>query len=99
MKVVFTEEARRDLRRIADYIGRESPGRALEFVRRLRHQAQDLAVRPLAFPLLWRFEKAGIRRRVYRSYLILYKVEADHVIIVRVLHGARNYAALLFSEA
>jgi addiction module RelE/StbE family toxin len=98
VKVVFSDEARRDLASIGDYIAKESPRRALEFVRKLRGEAQKLEHMPLAFPLLPRFEHAGIRRRVYHDYLIFYRVEADHVYIVHILHGAQDYESLLFPE-
>ena len=51
MKVSFSQEALRDLRRIGDYIAADSPLRAREFVRDLRSRAMQLAKNPLAFPL------------------------------------------------
>ncbi|MBT2373906.1 type II toxin-antitoxin system RelE/ParE family toxin [Pseudomonas fluorescens] len=48
-----------------------------------------------AFPLVQRYERHGIRRRVDGDYLILYRVDADQVLIVHVLHGAMGYAAIL----
>jgi toxin ParE1/3/4 len=98
VRVLFSDESRNDLVRIGDHIARDSPRRALEFVRKLRRQAEKLEHLPLAFPLLPRFEHAGIRRRVYRDYLIFYRVEADHVYIVHILHGAQDYESLLFPE-
>ncbi len=95
----FFQEARQDLRGIAEHTGRQGPSRALEFVRKLRLQAEDLEKHPLAFPLLYRFEEAGIRRRVFRGYINLHTVEVNHIVIVRILHGARNYAALLFPKS
>jgi toxin ParE1/3/4 len=99
VKVVFSAEARGDLLRIGDLIAADSPRRALDFVRKLRTQAQKLELMPLAFPVLPRFEHTGIRRRVFRDYLIFYQVEADRVFIVHILHGAQDYETLLFPEA
>jgi plasmid stabilization system protein ParE len=98
VKVVFSDEARGDLQRIADHIAKDSPRRALVFVRKLRDQAQKLAHMPLAFAVLPRFEHKGIRRRVYRDYLIFYRVEADQVYRVHILHGAQDYESLLFPQ-
>jgi plasmid stabilization system protein ParE len=70
VKVRFSDEARDDLRRIGDYIARESPVRARDFVRELRQRAMQLADNPLAFALVPRHEHSGIRRRVFRNYLI-----------------------------
>ena len=53
---------------------------------------------PSAFPLVPRYEHRGIRLRVSGNYLIFYRVEVDRVVIVRILHGARDYEAVLFPE-
>jgi plasmid stabilization system protein ParE len=56
----------------------------------------QLADNPLAYPLVPRHEQSGIRRRVFRNYLIFYQLEVDIVQIVHILHGAQNYEAILF---
>ena len=51
-----------------------------------------------AFPLVPHFEQQGIRRRVFRDYLIFYRVDPQVVVIIHILHGARDYERLLSSE-
>jgi toxin ParE1/3/4 len=99
VKVRFSDEALRDLRRIGDYIARDSPLRAREFVRGLRSRAMQLSENPLAFPLVPRHEHSGIRRRVFRNYLIFYLIEGEIVYIVHILHGAQDYESILFPDA
>jgi addiction module RelE/StbE family toxin len=99
VKVRFSREARRDLRRIGDYIAQDSPLRARQFVRELRSRAMQLAENPLAFPLVPRHEHNGIRRRVFRDYLIFYLIEGEIVHIVHIQHGAQDYEAILFPDA
>ena len=53
---------------------------------------------PERHPLLPRYQRSGIRRRIYGRYLIFYRVEEDTVQIVHVLHGAMDYEAILFPE-
>lgn len=98
MKVRFSDAALGDLRRIGDYIAQDSPLRATDFVRALRERAMQLADNPLAFPPVPRHERSGIRRRVFRGYLIFYQIEANTVFIVRILHGAQDYEAVLFGD-
>jgi toxin ParE1/3/4 len=98
VKVRFSDEARNDLRRIGDYIARESPLRARDFVRELRQRAMQLGDNPLAFPLVPRHEHRGIRRRVFRNYLIFYQVQDDTVHVVHILHGVQDYESPLFPE-
>jgi plasmid stabilization system protein ParE len=98
MKVVVSREAEADLVEIALFIAQDNKARALSFTRELRHAARQLGEMPHAFPLIPRYEHAGIRRRPFGNYLIFYTVEKDCVAIVHVVHGARDYEALLFRE-
>jgi toxin ParE1/3/4 len=45
-----------------------------------------------------RYEHLGIRRRPFGNYLIFYRVGADAIEVVHILHGARDYEPLLFPE-
>jgi|SRR5690606_20914537 len=99
MIVYLTNEAERDLESIADYIAKDNPRRAITFVRELRSTCLNLPSMPEAFPLVPRYEKYGVRRRIYRNYLIFYRLESDHIIVLHVLHGAMDYASVLFRDA
>jgi addiction module RelE/StbE family toxin len=99
MRVVLSDEAKADLREIALFIARDSKARARSFVRELQAKAHDVANMPRAFPLVPRYEHHGIRRRPFRDYLIFYRIEDSRIAIVRILHGARDYEALLLPEA
>ncbi len=96
MKVILSAAAREDLLAIANFIAVDSPARALSFVDELVACCEALAVLPSAFPLVPRYESFGIRRRPYGDYLIFYRVEATSVQVLHVLHGGRDYEALLF---
>ena len=98
MRVVLTDEALRDLEEIGDYIARDSPVRARTFVGELLLSAQRISEIPQGFPLVPRYERHGVRRRVHGAYLIFYRVEESRVSILHILHGARDYEALLFPD-
>ena len=98
MIVHLTAEAESDLEQIGDYMAQDNPKRALSFVLELRDKCLSLAETPWGFPLAPRYERYGIRRRVYGNYLIFYRVESDRVVVVHVLHGARDFEALGFRE-
>jgi plasmid stabilization system protein ParE len=65
MKLVFAEEARRDLFAIGDYIAKDNPRRALSFVEEIEWHRKRIADHPLAYALVPRHEASGIRRAVY----------------------------------
>lgn len=99
MKVVLSDEARADLERIGDYIAQDNPPRARSFVRELIAAGREIGDMPEGFPLVPRYERLGVRRRAHGNYLIFYRIEAARVTVIHVLHGARDYEALLFPEA
>ena len=96
MIVHLSAEAEYDLETIADHIARDNPARALSFLQELRSKCLGLADMPERFPLVPRYESTGVWRRVHGEYLIVYRVEAEKVIVIHILHGAQNYNAILF---
>jgi toxin ParE1/3/4 len=97
--VAFTREAEADLERIADWIARDSPRLAEDFVNELVGKCVSIGPNPEAFPVLPRHPDSGLRRRVHRNYLIFYRVLPARVDIVHILHGAMDYERLLFPDA
>ncbi|MGH7024134.1 MAG: type II toxin-antitoxin system RelE/ParE family toxin [Caulobacteraceae bacterium] len=98
MKVVLTPEAETGLEDIGDFIALDSPRRAISFIEELREAAMALAATPLAFPLVPGFERHAVRRRVHRDYLIFYRVREDRIEVLHIVHGARDFDALLFLD-
>lgn len=96
MIVRLTRAAERDLEEIADRIAADNPQRAVSFVHELRGACLGLADFPDRFPLVPRYQRHGIRRRVHGNYLIFYRPEPEAVVVLHILHGAMDYAALLY---
>ncbi len=98
MKVIFARAASADLLEIGDWIAQDSRRRARTFVEALERACMALAKHPKRFQLVPRHESSDVRRRVHAPYLIFYRVDEGQVTILRVLHGARDYEALIFPE-
>ena len=98
MIVSITAEAEADLEQIAAHIGEQSPRSALKLVRALRAKCESLLDVPRGYPLVPRYEHLGIRRRPFGRFLIFYRVDADAISVIHILHGARDYESLLFPE-
>lgn len=98
MRVVFTEPAGNDLEAIGDWIAKDNPLRAASFVRELRDACLEIGPRPTAYQFVEHRHSDGIRRKVYGNYLIFYRVVGDAVEVLHVLHGARDYAQILFDN-
>jgi plasmid stabilization system protein ParE len=96
MKVILAQAAIADLIAIGRYISQDSPLRAETFVEELEQKCLELASMPRAFPLVPHRKNKDVRRRVHGNCLIFYRVGADQIDVLHVLHGAQDYESWLF---
>ncbi|MBN8715962.1 MAG: type II toxin-antitoxin system RelE/ParE family toxin [Xanthomonadales bacterium] len=97
MRLAFTPLAEQDLEAIADYIATDNPVRALSFVRELRAQCQRITLNPSGYRLRPELGD-GIRSCAYGHYVIFFEASAETVLVVRVLHGARDLPAVFSAD-
>jgi plasmid stabilization system protein ParE len=98
MRVVLTRTAQDELASIAEFIGRDHPANAHRFIALLRDRCLDLADLSLAFPLVPRYRELGIRQRPVAGYLVFCRISSGQVEVLHIVHGARDYEALLEGE-
>lgn len=94
MKLVWSTQARRDLRELLAYIAQDST----EIAEIVNSRILDSAKRLIDMPNAGRIGRIdGTRERVVQRtpYLLLYKVDSDQLRILRVLRGARNWPGSL----
>lgn len=93
MRIIWSEPAIANLEAIHEYISRDAPGRADRFVQRIIAAAEPLQDHPHLGRVVP--EGDGRQREVLLdAYRIIYRVEADEIYIVTVVHGARDLGAL-----
>lgn len=97
MRIVFTVQAEEDLEEIGDYIAADNPARAVSFVGEIREHCAKIALSPLAYAARPELGE-GIRACSHKRYLIVFKPSEEEVLIVRILHGARDLPALFQGE-
>lgn len=88
-EVLRTRAALRDLDEIWDYIARESPGAASRLIERIAERCHLYAKQPLlgaACPQLAR----DLRQFAVGRYVTFYEPHDDGILVIRVLHGARD---------
>ncbi|TCR01011.1 ParE-like toxin of type II ParDE toxin-antitoxin system [Neorhizobium sp. JUb45] len=61
----------------------------------LRGACLDLGTMPYAFEMTDQTSLPDFRRRPFAPYLIFYKVEGSQVLVIRIIHGAREYMRML----
>ncbi len=95
MKVLITETAWSDLLAITTYVAADSRSAADRLLDQLYEACVGLGETPEAWPVVPRYADLGVRRRVVGNYLVFYRVIADSVVVLHVLHGARDLDAVL----
>ena len=89
MRLIWREPARSDLRAIVRYISDRNPTAA----EKLKDKIEACAERLVDHPYMYRAGRIpGTREAiVHPNYLLIYRVGADAVEIVNVLHTRRQY--------
>ena len=95
LRLTFTPAARQDLDDIWDYSSSTwSAAQATRYLRGLQALLRTLQ----EFPDLARERPEftpPVRLHPYRRHLVIYRAEADHLIVLRILHARRNWQVLL----
>lgn len=89
-EIAWTERARRDLQEIVEYISRDTKAYAQSFALRLRKRIDRLTSFPESGRLIPEDPACGIREVIVENYRVLYRVVEGRVVILTVVHGARN---------
>lgn len=92
MRLRFTPLAEQDLESIADYVATDNPRRAITFVQALRQHCQRILLNPPGYRLRPELGDA-IRSFAHGNYVIFFEATATDVLVVRILHGARDLPA------
>jgi len=91
-KIIWSEQAREDLREIVTFIALDNPATAESFGYLLMTKVDALAQFPRLGRVVPEEDDEDIREIIFRSYRIVYQViEKQQVVaIARVWHGARG---------
>lgn len=95
MRVTLTPEARGDIKAVIRWIGTDNLERAESFSSELIEACRALARHPRRFPVARITNGHEVRKRIHDRYVILYRLLDKEVEILRIVHGARDWAALL----
>ena len=94
---IWSAQAEADLEEIVLYLRR----RNLEAAQRVHAEILDRVQRQAQFPLTGRVRDAwmpGLRSVSVTPYVVVFRVVADTIEVVRVLHGSRDVARIVREE-
>ena len=101
-KPKFSTEAKRDLISIRDYLinEKESPRAALKIIEIVLNRVDKLQTFPKAGKLLSTKVNflTNYRYITAENYLIFYRYEKNQILVDRIIHGRRDYIAILFPD-
>lgn len=97
MSFRLTREAEADLIGVSNEIGRDNPERAVSYVDELLDRTAQAADNPKLYRLRPEWGKA-VRCARHGSYLILFEIDDEGVVVLRYLHGRRNIAQIMSGE-
>jgi addiction module RelE/StbE family toxin len=89
MKIRWSQEALDRLIEIEDYISKDSPVRAVQFVDQLIEHAELLSGEPLMGRIVPELANPDIRELVFKKYRIIYWLKEKRIEILTVFEGHR----------
>lgn len=95
-RVIFLQTALDDLEEIVLHIARDSKTAAIEIHDKVIGNAHRLETFPQLGMLVpdKKLREAGFRMLIVGKYLLLYKISAGEINVLRVVHGARDFPRL-----
>jgi len=94
-EVVWSFQADSDLESIADFIAKDSPFYAASFVREIRDVSRTLNQFSVRGHIVPEIAQSNIREIVIGKYRLIYSIEKSRVVILALIHGARDLSGLL----
>jgi addiction module RelE/StbE family toxin len=93
MSITWSDVAEADLDDLYDYIARDVPYYAEQFVDRLIEAVGTLRDHPkLGRRVPEADDRDDVRELIFQGYRIIYLVASGHVHILTIIHGSRNLA-------
>ena len=89
-RIEWTRSAVGDVKSLRDYIARDSEAYADRFVQRIIEAVEKAATFPFLGRRVPEADDDAIREILFRKYRIMYRVEPARILVLTVIHGARD---------
>jgi len=102
IRIQYSDESKRDLEQIGDYIAEElkNPGAALKTVNKIQDKIDKLADFPFMGAPLSAIAEVDVDYRILicGKYIAFYRPQGKTILIDRILYGKRDYIAILLRD-
>ena len=89
MKIRWTHEALNQLIEIEDYILKDSPARAIQFVNQLIEHAESISDKPRMDRVVPELANPDIRELIFKKYRTVYRLEKNYIEVLTVFEEHR----------
>jgi plasmid stabilization system protein ParE len=89
MRVHWTQNAIEHLVNIYEHIAINSPTYAKRMVDGITRRSEQIAEQPLSGRKVPEYQTEDIRKLIEKPYRIIYRIKADQIDVLAVIHGAR----------
>jgi addiction module RelE/StbE family toxin len=89
VKIIWSEEALKDIEKIISFISKDSELYAVNFASKIISAVETLRVFPEIGRIVPEYCDPKIREIIYRNYRIVYQIEERAVEIITVSHGSK----------
>jgi toxin ParE1/3/4 len=89
VRVYWTHTAIEHLLTIYEHIAQDAPLYAQRMIDRLTKRSEQIAAFPRSGRMVPEYEAPDIREVIERPYRIIYRIKADQIDILAVVHGAQ----------
>lgn len=97
MRVEWSSPARVDLLDIRGFIGRDSQHYAEQFTRRIVLATRRLREFPDSGRMIPELGESDLRELIVQSYRVMYRREPNRVLVLAIMHGARQFTSELLN--
>lgn len=89
-KIYWSEVAESDLENIGNFIAKDAPIFAIEFIESLLAHTRNLSNFPLLGRIVPEFDNEELREVIYHNYRIVYTMKSKDIYVVSVTHSSMD---------
>ena len=91
-KLVWSKESLLRLQEIEDYIAKDNPKVAIEFVNKIIERAESIILHPQKGRIVPEIAVENIRELLYKNYRIVYQIKENSIVILTVFEGHKLFS-------
>ncbi|VGO21439.1 type II toxin-antitoxin system RelE/ParE family toxin [Pontiella sulfatireligans] len=94
-RIIWSPRAASHLESVCEFIAEDSPVYACIFAQKVVALVKSIPAFPQTGRMVPEYNNPHLRERIYGDYRIIYRIQAKHIEIVALCHGARQLERVL----